>query len=145
MEWADYAAVQAQCENLSGNQLTRNLSGNIRQQSSQLAEPLWTDPGLRTGISVRDLISATTTKKKRKRGMNCQKFSPNPRTRGKNHHHHHHMHSDQSKTPATGLDDNEALKCRLLALSVRDPFSWHDPAQHDCLFASMATKRLFTS
>ena len=31
--------------NLSGNELTRNLSENIRPQSSQLAEPLWTDPG----------------------------------------------------------------------------------------------------
>ena len=27
-EWADYAAVQAQCGNLSGNELTRNSSGN---------------------------------------------------------------------------------------------------------------------
>ena len=44
-EWADYAAVQAYCGNLSGNELTRNLSGNIRPLSSQLAEPLWTDPG----------------------------------------------------------------------------------------------------
>ena len=26
-------------------------------QSSQLAEPLWTDPGLKSGISVRELIS----------------------------------------------------------------------------------------
>ena len=44
-EWADYAAVQAQCENLSGNELTFNLLANIRPQSFQLAEPLWTDPG----------------------------------------------------------------------------------------------------
>ena len=27
-EWADYAAVQAECGNLSGNELTRNSSGN---------------------------------------------------------------------------------------------------------------------
>ena len=26
-------------------------------QSSQLAEPLWTDPGVKSGISVRELIS----------------------------------------------------------------------------------------
>ena len=44
-EWADCAAVQAECVNLSGNELTRNSSGNTRLQSSQLAEPLWTDPG----------------------------------------------------------------------------------------------------
>ena len=45
--WADYAAVQAQCGNLYGNELTRNLSGNIRPQSSQLAEPLCIDPGIK--------------------------------------------------------------------------------------------------
>ena len=42
-EWADYAAVQALCGNLSRNKLTCNLSGNIQPQSSQLAKPLWTD------------------------------------------------------------------------------------------------------
>ena len=57
-EWADYAAVQAQCGDLSGNELTRNSSGNTQPQSSQLAEPLWTDPGLKSGISVRELISS---------------------------------------------------------------------------------------
>ena len=36
--------------------------GNTQSQSSQLAEPLWTDPGLASGISVRELIS--TIKKK---------------------------------------------------------------------------------
>ena len=61
-EWADYAAVQAECGNLSGNELTRNLSGNIRPQSSQLAETLWTDPGIKSGPSVRELTS--TWKKK---------------------------------------------------------------------------------
>ena len=56
-EWADYAPVQAWFGNLSGNELTRNSSGNTRSQSSQLAELLWTDPGLKNGISVRELIS----------------------------------------------------------------------------------------
>ena len=37
-EWADIAAVQAECENPWGNELTRNSSGNTRLQSSQLAE-----------------------------------------------------------------------------------------------------------
>ena len=55
-EWADYTAIQALCGNLSANELTRNSSGNTRSQSSQLAEPLWTDPGLKSGISVRELI-----------------------------------------------------------------------------------------
>ena len=41
---------------LSGTELTRNSSGNTRLQSSRLAEPLWNDPGLKSGISVRELI-----------------------------------------------------------------------------------------
>ena len=56
-EWADYAAVQAECGNLSGNELPRNLSGNTRSQSSQLTEPLWTDSGIKSGISLHELIS----------------------------------------------------------------------------------------
>ena len=56
-ELADYAAVQELCGNLSGNELTCNLSGNIRPQLSQLAEPLWTDPGIKSEINVRKLIS----------------------------------------------------------------------------------------
>ena len=40
LEWADYAAVQAWCWNLSGNELTHNSSGNTQSQLSQLAEPL---------------------------------------------------------------------------------------------------------
>ena len=91
-EWADYAAVQVECRNLSGNELTRNSLGNIRSQSSQLSDPLWTDPGPKSGISLRELIS--TFKKKRRRGMNSRTFSENPHTRRKSHHHHHH-------TPAT--------------------------------------------
>ena len=56
-EWADYAAVQAQCGNLSGNELTRDSLWNTQPLSSHVAEPLWTDPGLKSGISVRELIS----------------------------------------------------------------------------------------
>ena len=52
--------------NLSQNELTRNSSGNTRLQSSQLVEPLWTDPGLKCGISLRELIS--TLKKKKSAG-----------------------------------------------------------------------------
>ena len=56
-ECVDYAVVQAECGNLSGNELTLNSSGNTQSQSSQLAEPLWTNPGLESGISLRELIS----------------------------------------------------------------------------------------
>ena len=87
-KWADFAAVQAECWNLSGNELTCNWSGNTRLQSSQLAELLWTDPGLKSGISVRKLISTLKKKKKCRQGMNCQTFSQNPLMRGKIHHHH---------------------------------------------------------
>ena len=63
LEWADYAAVQAWCGNQSGIELTCNLSGNVWPQSSQLAVPLWTDPGSKSGISVRKLISTSKKKK----------------------------------------------------------------------------------
>ena len=38
---------------------------NTRLQSSQLDEPLWTDPGLRSGVSVCELISTFNPPKKR--------------------------------------------------------------------------------
>ena len=52
-------------EPIRENELTHNSSGNTRPQLSQLAEPLWTDRGLkkekekkrRSGIGVRELIS----------------------------------------------------------------------------------------
>ena len=65
---ADYAAVQAKCGNLSGNELTCNSSGNTWSQLSQLTEPLWTDPGLKSGIRLRELIS--TLKRKKKQAQN---------------------------------------------------------------------------
>ena len=88
-ELADYAAVQAQCASLSGNELTCNSSENTQPQSSQLAELLWTDPGLKRGISKRVLISIKK-KKKCRRGMNDRTISPNPRKPGKSYHHHYH-------------------------------------------------------
>ena len=69
LDWADYAAVQAECGNLSGNELTRNSSGNTLSQSSQFSEPLWTDPGLKGGISVRELISTFKKKRKKSTGL----------------------------------------------------------------------------
>ena len=45
---------------------TLNSSGNTRSQSSQLAELLLTYPGLKSGFSVRELIS-TLKKKERKK------------------------------------------------------------------------------
>ena len=37
-------------------------------QSSQLAEPLWTDPGLKSGISVCELMSTSKKEKKKRAG-----------------------------------------------------------------------------
>ena len=34
-------------------------SENTRSQSSQLPEPLWTDPGLKSGISVHELVKVS--------------------------------------------------------------------------------------
>ena len=66
-EWADFATVQARCGNLSGNELTRNLSVNIQLQLSQLAEPLWTDLDIKSGIGMRELISTERNRKKKKK------------------------------------------------------------------------------
>ena len=93
----DYAAVQAECGNLSGNELTRNASGNTRLQSSQLAEPLWTDLGAKSGISVREIILTSKKQKNkrggggRRRGMTGQTFSQQSSLTGKSHRHRHHQ------------------------------------------------------
>ena len=62
------------------------------------AEPLWTDPCIKSGTSMRELICASRKKEKRgvgggarRQGMNGRTFCPNPRKRGKSHHHHHHI------------------------------------------------------
>ena len=55
---------QAKCGILSRNEFICTLSGNNQPQSSQLAKPLWTDPGLKSGISVCKLISKKKEKKK---------------------------------------------------------------------------------
>ena len=49
-----------------GNELIRNKSGNTSPMSSQLAEPLWTDPGVKCGICVRELIFITKNKQTNK-------------------------------------------------------------------------------
>ena len=55
-------------------------------QSSQLAEPLWTDPGLKSGISVHDLISSL--KKKVQKGNELLNVSKNPCKENSHHHHY---------------------------------------------------------
>ena len=64
-----------------GNELTRISPRNARLLSSELAEPPWTDPGLKVGIGAHTLISTKgekkekkSKKKKRRRGLNCRTF-----------------------------------------------------------------------
>ena len=81
-EWVDYAAVQAWFGNLSGNELKRNLSWNIRPQSSQLAEPLWTDPGTKSFIEWNQCSRGNL---QHRQGLNGWIFSNNPWKQGKSH------------------------------------------------------------
>ena len=72
------------CGNLSRNELTCNLSENVWTQSSQFTEPLWTDPGIKSGISVCELISTLKkNKKKRRWGINDQTLPKSLRARKK--------------------------------------------------------------
>ena len=72
--WKRYSH-QAKCWNLSANELTRNLSGNIRRQSSQLAEPLWTDPDIKSRISACELVSTSKKKKKKEQAGSNWSYS----------------------------------------------------------------------
>ena len=65
-------------ETYQENKLTRNSSENTWPQLSQLAEPLWTDPGLKSGIGVCELVPA---------GSESSPLLPNPRRGGKGHCH----------------------------------------------------------
>ena len=69
--------------------LCRNSVETYRPQSSQFAEPLWIDPSVKSGISVREPISTYKKKKKRRKRrqrMNGRTFSQSPRKRGKRLH-----------------------------------------------------------
>ena len=71
----------------TGNELTRSSSGNTLSQSFQLVEPLWTDPGLKSGIGVRELISTLKKKKKAQAGNELSNiFTKSSHSRGKKSH-----------------------------------------------------------
>ena len=61
--WAHYAAVQAYVGTYLETSSQVTLSGNIQPQLSQLTKPLWTDPGIKSGICVHKLISTSKEKK----------------------------------------------------------------------------------
>ena len=79
--------------NYQGNELTCNLSENTRPQSSQLADPLWTDSGIMSGISVRELIS--TLKKEKSAGWELTNFPQKSSQREKRREKGHHVSSCQ--------------------------------------------------
>ena len=51
------------------------MSGNIQPQLFQLAEPLWTDPGIKSGFSVSEVIPTLRKKKERRQEMSVE-YSP---------------------------------------------------------------------
>ena len=72
-----------------GNELTHNLSGNTWPQSSQLAEPLWTDPGVKSGITERKVISTLKKKKRKNKTQAWNEYLNLPQKssqQGKSHH-----------------------------------------------------------
>ena len=81
---------------------------NTRSQLSQLTEPLSTDPGQKSGISMHELISTVKKKKEEKKkcrqGMNCQTFSQNPHTQRKSYH-----HEGQMKLHQAHIEQDQAL------------------------------------
>ena len=89
----DYAVVQTQFGNPLDKISHGTRQGNTRAQSSQLTEPLWTDPGLKSGISVCVLIS--TLKKNNnnpKPAGGDRMVQPTPKilaSEGKKSHHRH--------------------------------------------------------
>ena len=56
------------------NELKRNSSGNTQPESPQLTEPLWTDPGVKSGIRVHELISTKIFCLKCRRGWMVEHF-----------------------------------------------------------------------
>ena len=96
-------------------------------QSSQLAEPLWTDPGIKSGTSVRELISPPPKKKKRRNAQVGSEwsFSKNPHKRGKSHDH------QRTRNDKHGL--TFALRRKLHCLRTRFIFVFKQ-ASHQMLF-----------
>ena len=87
--WVDYAV-----QTCLWNKPTRNSSVNAHSQSSQLAEPLWTDSGLKSWICVHKSWSPLK-KKNAQTGNDLSTFPPNPRMPRKGHHHNTHLKSPE--------------------------------------------------
>ena len=112
-EWADYAAVEAQCGNLSGNELIRRLS--LGHCGLILAS-------LKSGINMRELISLKNNNNKNTDiqkqtlgswGMNGGTFSPTHRKRGK------------SPPPPPPSSDTQISLTISRSSSTRRRWMWH--------------------
>ena len=58
------------------NEIVLKSSQQDPIHSSQLAEPLWTDPGVKGGISMHELISTSKKKKKAQAGNEWSNILP---------------------------------------------------------------------
>ena len=83
--------------------------GTFRPQSSQLAEPLWTDPGIKSGISVRELISISKKKKKALAGNEWLNFLPQ---------------SSQARKKTNHLSCRHKIRLQLQAYTLQRQFNF---------------------
>ena len=99
-------------------------------KTSQLAEPLWTDPGLKNGISVYKPISTLKkTTKNHGQGMNCRTFSP--------------ILACEENTTTTKSQHNwigrwTDTKVTVLSsdLGVKQSFLWSGKSGTECIFSA---------
>ena len=78
-----------------GNELTSNSSGNTWLQSSQLTEPLWTDPYLKSVTGMHKVISTY----KAQSGSEWSNLLPKSLQVRKMSYHHHHSCHEKKKNP----------------------------------------------
>ena len=64
----------------TGNELTRISARNTRPQSSQLAEPLWTNPGVKGELCVRANLRFFSSSFKVQAGNESPNLPQNPRS-----------------------------------------------------------------
>ena len=90
------------------------LSRNIRPKSSRLAEPLWTDPGLKSGISVRENTPLPKTQTHRNTDTDTDTQTQTHRHR----HTHTHTHT-HTQTPEDKTETNKRRRRRMVEHSPK--------------------------
>ena len=102
-----------------GKELPCNWTGKTCPQWSQLAEPLWTDLSLKSGIGVCELISTQKKKKKKHRQRNNSLNLPhNPRIQAKSHHHHVFDYFTMNFITSSSVKMFQHLVWRLMCLNL---------------------------